>query len=313
MLAQVSYLANFSEERLQRSGLLSVSIPRLKPSLIIIDNSLILLVAGQNWGRADDFRYDCCFICLDASVNVLDQYVEQRVDCMIDAGLLNEVYDIFTLHADYTRGLRQAIGVREFEDFLKCYLVDKFFYANADGNFQLSTKENNMLKENLKTILDCNDSQQKVLLVEAISKLKTNTKRLVRRQRRRLNRLQTLFGWELHYVDTSEALLGKSHDSWARKVIEPSIDVVKFNLYEKGCLVSDFKIRNSVESQILDKRDLWTQHICEPCGNRLLRGAHEWEQHKQGRGHRKRILGLRKSKQFLADREVASVTGEFGA
>ncbi|RWW14625.1 hypothetical protein BHE74_00019899 [Ensete ventricosum] len=32
----------------------------------------------------------------------------------------------------------------------------------------------------------------------------------------------------------------------------------------------------------------------QACGNQVLRGAHEWEQHKQGRGHRKRIFRLKK-------------------
>lgn len=34
----------------------------------------------------------------------------------------------------------------------------------------------------------------------------------------------------------------------------------------------------------------------QACGDRVLRGLHEWEQHKQGRGHRKRISSLKKSK-----------------
>ncbi|MCL7038139.1 hypothetical protein MKW94_007281 [Papaver nudicaule] len=48
-----------------------------------------------------------------------------------------------------------------------------------------------------------------------------------------------------------------------------------------------------------DARDLWTQFVCEACGNRVLRGAHEWEQHKLGRGHKKRILHLKKKAQNL--------------
>ncbi|MCI30707.1 tRNA dimethylallyltransferase 2-like, partial [Trifolium medium] len=57
----------------------------------------------QKWGQADNLRYDCCFISVDASLPVLDRYVEQRVDDMMNAGLLNEVYDIYTMNADYTR------------------------------------------------------------------------------------------------------------------------------------------------------------------------------------------------------------------
>ena len=34
-------------------------------------------------------------------------------------------------------------------------------------------------------------------------------------------------------------------------------------------------------------------HVVQACDSRVLRGAHEWEQHKQGRGHRKRTQRLK--------------------
>lgn len=150
--------------------------------------STILYLSGQNWGRVDNFRYNCCFICMDASLPVLDRYVEQRVDCMVDAGLLDEVYDIFNMNADYTRGLLQAIGVREFETFLRDYIVD----ARCDtGNYlsddSVSLKSIDMsdkiLKENMRAILNSSgDRKPRILLNEAIDKVKLNTRRLIRRQ-----------------------------------------------------------------------------------------------------------------------------------
>ncbi|GJN16612.1 hypothetical protein PR202_gb03616 [Eleusine coracana subsp. coracana] len=38
-------------------------------------------------------------------------------------------------------------------------------------------------------------------------------------------------------------------------------------------------------------KELWVQYICKPCNNRILRGVYEWEQHNQGRGHRKEYNG----------------------
>lgn len=129
-------------------------------------------MAEQNWGSADSLRYNCCFICVDASLPVIDKYVEHRVDQMVDSGLLQEVYDIFNPDADYTRGLRQAIGVREFEDFLKAYL------SKGSANTYVEK-----LKENLNTILSTSDENPlKKLLEDAIDKVKLNTRRLVRRQ-----------------------------------------------------------------------------------------------------------------------------------
>lgn len=124
---------------------------------------------------------------MDASLPVLDQFVEQRVDCMIDAGLLNEVYEIFTRNADYTRGLRQAIGVREFEFFLRAYITEANDEAHNLIDESMSLKSvglpDKILKENMRVILKSfSDSQPKIALNEAIDKMKMNTRRLVRRQ-----------------------------------------------------------------------------------------------------------------------------------
>ncbi|KAL4560805.1 hypothetical protein LXL04_032959 [Taraxacum kok-saghyz] len=246
----------------------------------------------ENWGNGDNLRYNCCFISVDASLPVIDNYVDQRVDQMVNSGLLSEVYDIFNPDADYTRGLRQAIGVREFEDFLKTYLSE-----GQNGNLEVEK-----LKLNINEILsDCGGNSLKELLQDAIDKVKLNTRRLVRRQKRRIIRLQTLFGWKIHYVDATECLSSLSEDSWIANVVEPSIQIIK-SYFEKDInLVPDFGVTNCTKGLKLKERDLWTQHICKACGNKVLRGAHEWEQHKQGRNHRKRVCRLKKSGTYLQD------------
>lgn len=145
----------------------------LEPLLNLTSLSVAFFtVAGQNWGRVDSLRYDCCFICVDALLPALDEYVEKRVDCMIDAGLLEEVYNIYKFNADYTRGLRQAIGVREFKNFLCTYVSD---VGDLSSNEQY--------KGNIKVILDRPISDGlKLLLEEAVGRMKLNTRRLVRRQ-----------------------------------------------------------------------------------------------------------------------------------
>ncbi|KAM3692808.1 hypothetical protein ACB098_08G115400 [Castanea mollissima] len=258
---------------------------------------------AKNWGQVNNFRYNCSFICVDASLPVLDQYVEQRVDCMIEAGLLNEVFDIYNPNADYTRGLRQAIGVREFENFLRDYFLEGRCDEESDsteGSLSLRSinKGNKMLKENIQVILDTiGDNQPKILLKEAIDRMKLNTRRLVRRQKRRINRLQTLFGWNIHYVDSTESISCKSDDSWALHVVEPAEKIIRSFLNKNARSMPDLEAPNNMGPKLI-QRDLWTQYICQACGNRVLRGVHEWEQHKQGRGHRKRISRLRKSQGF---------------
>ncbi|KAF5931069.1 hypothetical protein HYC85_031942 [Camellia sinensis] len=241
----------------------------------VLPSKLLQEKAMENWGQADNFRYHCCFICVDASLPVLDKYVEQRVDRMVDAGLLNEVYDIYNLNADYTRGLRQAIGVREFEDFLKAYLFqvqnDNENHLVDASHFQMSAKKGDqMLKENMMTILNSsNEKERNLLLEDAIDKVKSNTRRLVRRQKRRLNRLNTLFGWNIHYVDATESLQCASDDSWAAHVVEPSAKIIRSYLSKDESLVPDSESRTGTEGLKLFQRDLWTQHVCK-VSNKLL-------------------------------------------
>lgn len=140
-------------------------------------------MAGQKWGQVDNLRYDCCFICVDASLPVLDRYVEQRVDCMMDGGLLNEVYYIYNLNADYTRGLRQSIGVREFEPLLRTCVVKDVYEKERELTEGTSIENGETLYCNLMELVrSSTNTVSTTLLEEAIEKVKLNTRRLVRRQ-----------------------------------------------------------------------------------------------------------------------------------
>lgn len=151
-------------------------------TLISLIHGVILHVAGQNWGQADSFRYDCCLICVDASVPQLDGHVDSRVDSMMAAGLLDEVYDIYNPNANYTKGVRQAIGVREFEEFLRYYVPKGRCEKDSAGLSPKKIMECNEI-ENIRSILNSpSNSQPSLLLKEAIDNVKLNTRRLVRRQ-----------------------------------------------------------------------------------------------------------------------------------
>uniref|UniRef100_A0A3Q7HM20 Uncharacterized protein n=2 Tax=Solanum lycopersicum TaxID=4081 RepID=A0A3Q7HM20_SOLLC len=58
-----------------------------------------------------NYKYDCCFICIDVERSVLNRRVDMRVDQMVKAGLVDEVRQIFIPDADYTKGIRRSIGV----------------------------------------------------------------------------------------------------------------------------------------------------------------------------------------------------------
>ncbi|KAM0896993.1 hypothetical protein ACQ4PT_022850 [Festuca glaucescens] len=124
--------------------------------------------AEDKWGRPNNSRFDCCFLWVDADLHVLDNYVNGRVDCMINDGLLDEVCNIYNPDAVYTQGLRQAIGVREFDEFF-------ILYGTKKEPDEIETGSST-------TMVELHDDKMKSLLDEAVSQLKANTRRLVRRQ-----------------------------------------------------------------------------------------------------------------------------------
>ncbi|KAI3837311.1 hypothetical protein MKW92_020556 [Papaver armeniacum] len=92
-------------------------------------------------------------------------------------------------------------------------------------------------------------------ICQAIYQLKKNTKRIVRRQNRRLNRLQTIFGWDLHYVDATEAFLGDLSEAWEKQVVEPSVNIIKSSLHEDSSSIPNSEKLDPVQTKTKDARD----------------------------------------------------------
>uniref|UniRef100_M1DW68 ATP binding protein n=1 Tax=Solanum tuberosum TaxID=4113 RepID=M1DW68_SOLTU len=72
-------------------------------------------------------KYYGCFIWIDVEQSVLNSRVDTRVNEMVNAGLVDEVRQIFIPDADYTKGIRLTIGVPE----MAKYLMEE---KNIDGD-----------------------------------------------------------------------------------------------------------------------------------------------------------------------------------
>lgn len=143
-------------------------------------------------------RYDCCFLWVDVSLNVLHRFVSERVDRMVEAGLVEEVRGIFDPEADYSRGIRRAIGVPEMDQFLR----------------------------NERTAGEKISAQY---LRKAIAKIKENTCKLACSQLGKIHRLQNIRGWKIHRLDATEAFLRRgeeAEEAWEKHVAGPSTDIV---------------------------------------------------------------------------------------
>ncbi|GFZ16088.1 isopentenyltransferase 6 [Actinidia rufa] len=112
---------------------------RKLPLIVGGSNSFIYALAANRFDPESDIfrewkpnrvcpelRYDCCFLWVDLSMPVLNQYLDKRVDDMLDSGMFDELEDYFA-DSDELResdsvtrtGLRKAIGVPEFEPYFR--------------------------------------------------------------------------------------------------------------------------------------------------------------------------------------------------
>ncbi|XP_027351063.1 adenylate isopentenyltransferase 5, chloroplastic-like [Abrus precatorius] len=169
---------------------------------------LPIIVGGSNSyieALVDKFgpRYDWCCLWVDVSTPVLHSYVAQRVDHMLNKGMVNELRPFFNPNGDYSRGIRKAIGVPEF---------DSYFRREEFSN---------------------NETRQR-LLQEAVGEVKSNTCKLACKQVGRIHRLRSVKGWKIHRVCATPVFQKRGQESnhaWKNMVAQPCASVVAQFLY----------------------------------------------------------------------------------
>ncbi|RDX96645.1 Adenylate isopentenyltransferase 5, chloroplastic, partial [Mucuna pruriens] len=184
--------------------------------LIIKNGRLPIIVGGSNTylttlvedpNIAFRSKYDCCFIWLDVSLPVLFHYLDKRVDEMFDAGAVDEIRETFMLGADYSRGVKRAIGVPELGEY---FLVEKEIDDKA---------------------------QKEKMLQHAIAKTKKNTCKLAEIQLLKIHKMNYELGWRMTKIDSTpvfEAVLkGVSYEQLYQEIVfKPSMEAVKRFLEE---------------------------------------------------------------------------------
>ncbi|KAH7517192.1 hypothetical protein FEM48_Zijuj09G0036500 [Ziziphus jujuba var. spinosa] len=148
-------------------------------------------------------KYDCCFLWVDVSMPVLHSFLHSRVDEMIRNGMVDEVRSFFDPNADYSTGIRKAIGVQEFDDLLR---NEPFLDDNSKAR----------------------------LLQQAIDEIKANNCTLARRQLEKIRRLRMIKGWNLLRLDATDVFRKRGKDAnqaWEKLVVNPSEAIVRRFLY----------------------------------------------------------------------------------
>ncbi|KAH0720047.1 hypothetical protein KY290_004961 [Solanum tuberosum] len=148
------------------------------------------------------YKYESCFIWIDVEQSVLNRRVDTRVDEMVNAGLMDEVRQIFMPDADYTKRIRRSIGVPEMASYLR---EEK----NIDGD----------------------DESKKMILQASISSIKRNARTLICNQLDKIQRLIIEKMWSVHHIIATDVFTEDRKEvvdeAWRNTVLQPCLDIVK--------------------------------------------------------------------------------------
>ncbi|XP_047977385.1 adenylate isopentenyltransferase 3, chloroplastic-like [Salvia hispanica] len=150
-------------------------------------------------------RYDCCFLWVDAAMPVLHSFVSDRVDRMVERGMIDEIRAFFRPNADYSRGIRRAIGVPE---------LDEYFRIESERG---------------------GEEARARALAAAIDAIKMNTSRLACRQLEKIRRLRNARDWGMHRLDATEVFRkrgGEVQAAWDSVVAETAELIVSRFCYD---------------------------------------------------------------------------------
>ncbi|KAH6772745.1 isopentenyltransferase 3 [Perilla frutescens var. hirtella] len=181
-------------------SLRSILSRRQLPIIVGGSNSFVEALVDVNFRS----RYDCCFLWVDVAMPVLHSFVSDRVDRMVERGMVEEVREFFQPNADYSRGIRRAIGVPELDEFFR---VEPF----------------------------CDEETRARVLAEAIDSIKMNTSRLACRQLEKIHRLRNIKGWRMHRLDATDVFRkrgGGAEAAWEDMVAGSGAALVSRFLYD---------------------------------------------------------------------------------
>lgn len=241
----------------------------------------------------------CCVLWVHCDLTVLDTRLDQRVDEMVATGLLQELRAFYAhldqdpppllttddMGLDYTKGVLQAIGVKEFKLLLstggKAAAADEVVAkrpCHSGGGSPLNQDE----KEDAETQL-------------CLEKMKQATRRYARRQllwvrRRFLIRPRSLQTrqYAVFRLDST------APQQWEQLVRQPAMEMVSAFMKASDVWPPAAMAAHRVD---LEEKDadppvpIAKHYTCPDCKNRLFVGEHQWQAHLHSRGHRKRCQG----------------------
>lgn len=214
-------------------------------------------------------RYkDTIIFWLQWDQQTLDERIDKRVDLMIKDGLINELLDFhneyqshLTSTPDYTTGIYQMIGLKEFHEYL---IMNAEQRASPEG---------------------------KTAFESGVEVLKRVTRRYARKQIRWIR--NRFLGRSDREVPPLYALKADRIEQWDENITEPAIKIVKSFISETPCEINP-EAKVAIQSFANSQDE--TYH-CEVC-KRIFIGTFQWQIHMKSRKHKMNLLRLAKQERM---------------
>lgn len=222
---------------------------------------------GSAFGGSLRFKNALIFwmICEQAT---LDRRLDLRVDRMIEQGLVNELLDFHRRYneqrvqnqiVDYTKGVFQSIGFKEFH---------KYLMLNSEGRASEVGRQ---------------------IFATAVEDLKRVTRKYAKKQRRWIvNRLLGISS--NRQVPPVYSLETTDVDKWNECVTQPSLSIVRSFIESARCPYSPLGKQETLGLPI----SMAEKHFCNSCG-RIFIGKFQWNCHIKSRRHKR--LAQKKNKE----------------
>ncbi|KAI8902008.1 IPP transferase-domain-containing protein [Globomyces pollinis-pini] len=230
-------------------------------------------------------RYPTCVFWLYGRPDKLNPRLDARVDQMIDKGMFDELNDmrkkmtkneVVGVQSQYTRGILQAIGFKEFHDY---------FVAEENGE------------------IDRLDD----LRMKGIEEMKIATRQYAKRQVSWIkNKLapQCVIEHEegsgaLYLIDATD--VENLNDDLYNKVIELAQNFNAKKPNESSTLLAPKLDDLDLLSMRIADASEWEQYTCDVCTikstgqKKILNGLHEWETHLKSGVHKKALSYIKKN------------------
>ncbi|XP_034951811.1 tRNA dimethylallyltransferase isoform X2 [Chelonus insularis] len=216
---------------------------------------------------------------LQCDREVLNERLDRRVDSMVEAGLVQELLDFHERYneqrinenslPDYTKGIFQSIGFKEFHNYL------------------ILPKD------------ERNSKKGEDLLKQGINDLKLVTKRYAKRQirwimnrflKRRDRQLPPIYSLDCTNVE-----------EWNSKVLEPAMAIIDANI--KGDAPIQKSLNEDVQCWKSTDSSNEVTHWCETC-EKVLIGEGQFKSHINGARHKRMKRKREKSEDLPIDRRI---------